>query len=307
MGARALTVGDHREARYCSVRKLWSTLVAAFMAFAPLWALSAPSEAAANPPACGLMTTTPHYTHVVWIVLENVGYQVVGSPDAPFLNGVARSCGLATNDHAVSHPSLPNYLALVAGSTLGVRDDNEPSQHPLRAPTLFTQLRGNWRAYAESMPTSCDTVTSGTYAARHNPAVYFTTLRASCAQRDVSLPSHLTLSAAFTFIAPNVCHDMHSCSIATGDAWLSHVVPAIEASPEYRARTLVLLITMDESDSSASNLVPTYVIAPSVPRGRRVATLFTHYSLLATTEQLLGVGRLAHARGAITLIAGFHL
>lgn len=302
-----MTLKNLRGARYCSVRKLGSALAVAIVALGTVTALNATSGATANTPACGVRTATPHYTHVVWIVLENVGFQVVGSPEAPFLNGVARACGLATNDHAVAHPSLPNYLALVAGSTLGVRDDHEPSQHLLRAPSLFTQLRGNWRAYAESMPSSCDTVTSGTYAARHNPAVYFTNLRASCARRDVALPARLTLSAAFTFIAPNVCNDMHSCSIATGDAWLARVVPAIEASPEYRAHTLALFITMDESDSSASNQVPTYVIAPSVPRGRRVATPFTHYSLLATTEQLLGVSRLAHARGATTLIAGFHL
>ncbi|HQT99323.1 MAG TPA: alkaline phosphatase family protein [Acidimicrobiales bacterium] len=289
------------------MRKLQSALVAMVVVLGAMTTFSASSHASTNTPACGVAGAPPHYRHVVWIVLENVGYQVVGSTQAPFLNGVARACGLATNDHAVAHPSLPNYLALVAGSTLGVRDDNEPSQHHLRAPSLFTQLRGNWRAYAESMPTSCDTVTSGTYAARHNPAVYFTNLRASCARRDVAMPAHLTLSAAFTFIAPNVCDDMHSCSIATGDAWLARVVPAIEASPEYRAHTLALFITMDESDSSASNQVPTYVIAPSVPRGRRVATYFTHYSLLATTEQLLGVTRLAHARGATTFIAGFHL
>lgn len=262
---------------------------------------------ASTVPPCGHTTSAPRYTHVVWIVLENVGYQVVGSPDAPYLDKLARSCGLATNDYGVAHPSLPNYLALVAGSTLGVSDDGEPSQHALHAASIFSQLRGNWRAYAESMPTRCDTVTSGTYAARHNPAVYFTNLRAACLTRDVAFATPLNLSAAFTFIAPNVCNDMHSCSIATGDAWLARVVPAIEASAQYRTHSLVLFITMDESDASASNHVPTYVVAPSVPRGQRVATAFTHYSLLATTEQLLGLPRLAHARGATTMVAGFHL
>lgn len=265
------------------------------------------SGAATAPSPCAQVTSAPRYRHVVWIVLENVGYQIVASSQAPYLHRVIASCGLATNDHAVSHPSLPNYLALTAGSTFGITDDNEPLLHRLRAPTIFSQLQGNWRAYAESMPAPCDTVTSGTYAARHNPAVYFINLHAQCVRHDVPLVGAPDLSAAFTFIAPNVCNDMHSCAISTGDAWLARTLPALEASAQYRAHSLVIFVTVDESDSSATNLIPTIVIAPSVPRGLRVATAFTHYSLLATTEQILGLSRLAHARSARSMVSSFHL
>jgi len=268
---------------------------------------AASSAAPSSGSPCARVVQAPHYSHVVWIVLENVGYQVVGSPQAPYLNRVIASCALATNDHAVSHPSLPNYLALTAGSTFGIADDHEPLLHRLSAPTIFSQLKGNWRAYAESMPAPCDTVTSGTYAARHNPAVYFINLHAACVRRDVPLGRRMNLSAAFTFIAPNVCDDMHSCPIATGDAWLARILPELEASPQYRAHSLAIFITVDESDSSASNLVPTVVIAPSVPKGLRVAVAFSHYSLLATTEQLLGLAKLAHARAARSMLRAFHL
>jgi len=268
---------------------------------------AASSSASSTGSPCARLAKAPHYSHVVWIVLENVGYQVVGSPQAPYLNSVIASCGLATNDHAVSHPSLPNYLALSAGSTFGITDDNEPLLHRLSAPSIFSQLKGDWRAYAESMPAPCDTITSGTYAARHNPAVYFINLHAACVRRDVPLGRSVNLSAAFTFIAPNVCDDMHSCPMSTGDAWLARTLPALEASPQYRANSLAIFITVDESDSSATNLVPTVVIAPSVPRDLRVATAFSHYSLLATTEQLLGLARLAHARTARSMLQAFHL
>ncbi|HEV3267118.1 MAG TPA: alkaline phosphatase family protein, partial [Acidimicrobiales bacterium] len=117
----------------------------------------------------------------------------------------------------------------------------------------------------------------------------------------------LNLSKKFTFIVPNVCNDMHSCSVATGDKWLSQYVPMILASPEYQSGSLALFITFDENDLASSNQIPTIVIAPSVPRGLRVAKHFTHYSLLGTTESLLKLPLLSGARGATLMVKPFHL
>jgi len=255
---------------------------------------------------CGVATSA-HYSHVVWIMLENVGYSVVGSPSAPYFNGLAARCGLATNDVAVTHPSLPNYIALTSGSTQGITDDGEPSSHPLSAPSIFSELGSKWKVLAESMPSACDRVTSGQYAARHNPAVYYTKIAASCRRDDVPLKLPMNLGASFTMIVPNVCDDMHSCPVAVGDAWLRRFVPLILASAQYQSRSLVAFITFDESDASASNQVPTLVIAPSTPRGERVAVRFTHYSLLKTTESLLHVGLLGQAKTARSMITSFHL
>lgn len=256
---------------------------------------------------CGYPNLPVHYTHVVWILLENVGYSLVGSPSAPYFNALASECGLATNDHAVAHPSLPNYVALTSGSTQGISDDGEPSAHPLRVASIFSQLRGRWRAYAQSMPSPCDVVTSGTYAARHNPAVYYVNVRGACRRRDVAMPARLDLGAPFTFIAPNVCDDMHSCPLTVGDRWLHGLVDQLVANPLYRAGSLAVFITFDESDSSATNQIPTLVVAPSVPRGLRVGVALTHYSLLRTSEQLLGLAPLGAARTARSLIGPFHL
>ena len=248
----------------------------------------------------------PAPTHVVWIMLENVGYSVVGSPDAPYLNSLAAHCALATQYVAVAHPSLPNYVALTSGSTQGITDDAEPVEHPLAVPNLFSQLRGNWRTYAESMPSACDRVTSGLYAARHNPAVYYTNLP-TCAADDVALGSRLDLSHAFTLIVPNVCDDMHSCPVATGDAWLAAHVPAILDSALYRAGRLVLFITFDENDESATNRVPCVALATQVVAGTRLVTHFTHYSLLRTTEALAHLPVLGGARSASSMLKGLRL
>jgi len=157
------------------------------------------------------------------------------------------------------------------------------------------------------MPTPCDEVTSGNYAARHNPAVYYTSITSTCQQNDVPLSLPLDLSAGFTMIVPNICDDMHSCPVSTGDAWLRQYVPLILESSQYQSRSLVLFITFDENDSMASNQVPTIVIAPSTPRGERVKVRFTHYSLLRTTEALLHLGPLGAASTARSMAASFHL
>jgi phosphatidylinositol-3-phosphatase len=292
-----------------SHRPLWLAPLVALMA----WQAS-PLAAAASPPThisaqvpCGVARTAPTYQHVVWILLENVGYSVVGSSSASYLNSLAARCGLATNYLAISHPSLPNYIALTSGSTQGITDDGEPATHQLGVPSIFSELDGNWRGLVQSMPEACDQVTSGSYAARHNPAAYYVNLGATCTSNDVPLTVPLDLSARFTFITPNICDDMHSCPVAIGDRWLSQIVPDIVASSQYQARSLVLFITFDENDGGSSNQVPTYVVAPSVPRHSRVGVAFTHYSLLRTTETLLGLPFLGAARSATSMVSPFHL
>ncbi len=255
---------------------------------------------------CGVAGDS-HYDHVVVIMLENVGYSIVGSSDAPYFNRLTEKCGLATNYLAVAHPSLPNYVALTSGSTQGITDDAEPSSHPLRTASIFSELGSNWRAQIESMPSACDRVTSGQYAARHNPAVYYTGIVSSCRRNDLPMSLPLDLNAGFTMIVPNICDDMHSCPVSVGDAWLRRIVPSIVASSQYQSRSLVLFITFDENDSMASNQVPTIVIAPSTPRGDRVHLRFNHYSLLRTIETLLHVGLLGHSKSARSMIAPFHL
>jgi hypothetical protein len=284
---------------------------ACLLALSALIALSRPTSTGASvvesSSPCGHGGASPHYSHVAWILLENVGYPVIFSRSAPYLSQLANECGLATNYDAISHPSLPNYIALTAGATYGIHDDAEPSAHRLNVGNLFSQLHGNWLGEIQSMPTPCDRVTSGSYAARHNPAVYYVNLGAACAEDDLPLSFPLDLSRAFTMIVPNICDDMHSCPVATGDEWLSHTVPDIISSKQYQSGSLVLFITFDENDGQSANHVPTYVIAPSVPTGLRVSQALNHYSLLRTTETLLGLPLISGAQHATSMLDPFHL
>ena len=274
--------------------------------------------AAAKRP-CGVNARKSSYQHVMWVFMENESFaSIIGAPDARYASALAHLCGLATNYDAITHPSLPNYLAATGGTTAAVTDDGEPSVHPLYGASIFSQLVAHamtWRSYAESMPRPCDTVTSGLYAARHNPAVYYVRIRRACATDDVAMGSisggalHKALYsdalANFVFVTPNICDDAHSCPVQTGDRWLSAFCSMVFASATYRRGHLVVFVTWDEGNSD--NRVPTIVAAPSVPSGTTSAISFNHYSLLKTTEALLGLAPLGNASKATSMVAVFHL
>jgi hypothetical protein len=265
------------------------------------------SAAAASP--CGTAATPPTgYDHVVWVVMENKAVsQIIGSANAPYINSLAGQCGSASQFFAVSHPSLPNYIAMTSGSTQGITDDSGPSSHPLNVASIFSQVGTGWRSLEESMPSNCRLTNSATYAVRHNPAAYYTNIRTNCNTLDVPLGSTPNLSARFTFVTPNLCNDMHDCSVKTGDTWLAGFLPKVFASAQYAAGRTAVFLTWDEDDHSAANHIATLVIAPSVRPGTVSATHFTHYSMLRTTEQLLGLGFLGNAASAASMRTAFNL
>jgi phosphatidylinositol-3-phosphatase len=266
----------------------------------------------AAPTTAGPCRGTPapiQYAHVVWIVMENRSLgQVAQSGSAPYLAGLARQCGQATDYSGVAHPSLPNYIAMTSGSTHGITDDSGPAAHPIAGPSIFSLLGPGWRSLQESMPSNCDHASGGEYATKHNPAVYFTGLAAECQAQDVAMVDAAPdVRARFTLITPNLCDDGHDCSTATADHWLSVEVPLILASPEYQSGTTAAFITWDENDAGGT-VVPTYVVAPSVPPGIRVAAPFSHYSLLRSSEEMLGVGPLLGAAARAPSMRGaFHI
>jgi hypothetical protein len=267
------------------------------------------ATAAPPPPSnapCAGTRAPSRYDHVVWILFENHSYnQVIGSSSAPYFNQLASRCGLATNYSAISHPSLPNYIALTSGSTQGITDDSGPSSHPLNVPSIFSQLGGASRSLEESMPGNCALRDSGRYAVRHNPQTYYTNVRGNCGSYNVPLGRPANSSARFTFITPNLCSDMHDCSVSTGDSWLAGFLPSLLTSSDYRGGKTAIFVTFDEG--SGGNKVVTLVIAPPVHPGARSATAYTHYSLLRTTEELLGLGLIGSARSATSMRAGFGL
>ncbi|MBO0771071.1 MAG: hypothetical protein J2P35_06395 [Actinobacteria bacterium] len=284
----------------------------------PAAAAASAGPSAATPCGVSRAAAAPaQYAHVIWIIMENKSLsQVLGSPDSPFLNHLGDECGIATNDTAISHPSLPNYIAMTSGSVQGITDDANPSAHPLAVPSIFSQLGGGWRGLDESMKTNCEQANDGLYAVRHNPAAYYTNIRTTCDQRDIPLTSssNLTtdLSARFTFITPDVCDDEHdNCAgggvageLRTGDAFLASFVPKVLNSPEYTSGTTAVFITYDEGED-ATNKVYTAVVAPTVTPGTVSAQSFSHFSMLRTTEEMLHLPLIAGAQTAASMRQAF--
>ena len=271
--------------------------------------LPAPGPQPGSAQPCGVTATPPAWKHVVWIVMENHStYQIMGSASAPYINHLASQCAYASQFFAETHPSLPNYIAMTSGSPQGISDDSPPSSHPLNVPSIFSQLGPDWKSLQEGMPSNCLRGNSGRYAVKHNPAAYYMNIDAACKAQDIPLGAQPDVSAKFTFITPDLCSDMHDCSVNTGDTWLSRWVPKILDSPEYKSGTTAVFLTFDEDDHSAGNQITTLVIAPSTKPGASVATHYTHYSMLRTTEEMLGLpANLGGAATAASMRAGFNL
>jgi phospholipase C len=259
--------------------------------------------------------------------MENHSYDsLIGNGRAPYVNSLADECGLATNYHNVTHPSLPNYVAATSGLPLAALIPFTPDCAPsgdctTDATSIFAQGE-SWKAYQESMPSPCSRTDAGEYAVRHNPPAYFTALP-GCSTFDVpysDLAADLAHDSlpAFSFVTPNLIHDMHDGTVADGDSWLARELPAIFNSRPYRAGTTAVFVTWDEGEGGSSNdcaanttdggcHVPAIVVSPSTAVATRSGILFNHYSLLATAEELLGVARLGQAATSSDMVKVFNL
>lgn len=243
--------------------------------------------------------------HIYLIMMENKEYtEIVANPQAPYLNSLIANFGLATNYLSIAHPSQPNYITLFSGSTQGVTSD---SRYDLAATNLADQVeagRLTWKLFAQNVPLNCYTGmtasggedgTSGSYGRRHNPAISFTDISQNplrCA--NITDFAHFDpLAANLEFIVPNMCNSMHSCSIATGDAFLQSFIPTILNSAGWQQNGL-LFITWDEGTSVPGDIsghhVATLVLTPQMTPGFTSAVPHDHYSLLRTIENLWGLG-----------------
>jgi phosphatidylinositol-3-phosphatase len=271
--------------------------------------------------------------HVVWIWMENHSYNtIIGSPYAPYINSLAARYGSATNAWAISHPSAPNYVGATSGLPLSSLPPKDCTTCQQPGPDLFTQGE-TWRAYQESMTTPCQQHASldGLYVLRHNPPHYFLDIStADCLANNVpytALASDLAKHnlPAFSFITPNLVHDMHNGATAaskihTGDTWLANNLPSLLNSPEYKASSMVIFLMWDEGGAGGtlkgvdcttstdnSCHVPLVVISPYGTPGAAPATKVNHYSVLKATEELLGLPKLGQAGTAPDLRAGYGL
>jgi len=254
----------------------------------------------------------PSPPRTVLIVLENHEYdEVIGNPEAPFLNHLARRGALASRYHAVTHPSLPNYLAILGGSTFGVVDNCTDCR--VAGSSLAGQLSRagvGWKAYFEGLPHPCFAgARHGDYVKRHNPFMYFPALsdhprrcrRVVPATRLESDLRHRSLPP-FAWLGPDLCNDAHDCGIGFADRSLAKLVPRLRRQLGPHG---LLIVTFDEGSTAfgccgapGGGRVMTVLIGPDIRAGTRITGGYSHYSLLAAIEDRYALPRLRHARGA---------
>jgi phospholipase C len=267
---------------------------------------------------CSGVTPPVRYQHVVWIFMENHHRgDVLGSAQAPFESGLAAGCATADRYAHVGRPSLPNYIGATSGVTAGIHDDRAPNRHVLTADNVFRQVRRagrTTRTYAESMPGPCALSSTTRYAVKHNPAAYYQggDDRAAC-RRDVvpmgstdagALASDIASGSLpdFALLVPDICNDTHDCPVRTGDRWLEQWVTKLTASRTYAEGRTAVFVVWDEPTP-----MPFIAVSPSVRPGSTVHGPVGHYSLLRTTEELLGLPLLANARTAPSMRAALQL
>ena len=257
----------------------------------------------------GVQLPRPDGSRVVVIVMENAEYgEVIGNFRAPFLNALAERYGLMTHSFAITHPSLPNYLALTGGSTAGISSDC--SACAVSAPNIVDELEGagiSWRAYLEGAPHACFRPSSaGGYAKKHNPFIYYTDVAGS-PQRCRHLVGFGRLSSdlrggrlpTYSWITPNLCDDGHDCGVRGADKFAARTVPLLLKA---LGRHGFLVLTWDEGTSDAGccaiargGHIATILAGPQIRRGGRVAAPVDHYGVLATIEAALRLRPLAGA------------
>jgi acid phosphatase len=240
----------------------------------------------------------------------------------PTLAGYANTYGRAAQYFAITHPSLPNYVAIWSGSTQGLSSDCVPGPGCAPAgPTVWSQTLAageTAKAYQEAMTSNCQTASAGTYAAKHGPWPYFADPAdvAGCTADDVPLGTttggnlladvdqgHLPVTGEIT---PDVDDDAHNGTLAEADSWLGQWLPVIMAGPDFLAGRLTIIVTFDEDDSSEGNQVPFVVIDPRLSHVVVNGT-FNHYSLTRWLEENAGVSLLRNAVSAPDLRAAFGL
>jgi hypothetical protein len=274
--------------------------------------LACTSACAAQPAA----TAPAHIKTVFIILMENKNWiQIAGSASAPYINGtllpMASHTELYFNPPA-THPSLPNYLWLEAGTSFGIINDDPPSvnhQGTRRHLVTLLQAKGiSWKSYQEDIGgKDCPLVATGLYAPKHNPFVYFDDVTDKRNPSSANCIAHVrpfgelapdlanNTVAQYNFITPNLCNDMHDVcpplndDIRQGDTWLSQNLPAILNSAAYKAGGAVF-ITWDEGAFS-DGPIGMIVLSPFAKgNGYRNFIRYTHGSTLRSFQEIFGVG-----------------
>jgi phospholipase C len=284
--------------------------------------LAAAGPVFAAPPA-------PPLEHVFVVMLENHSYeQVIGNPAMPYLNGLAKRYGLATNFYANTHPSIGNYFMATAGQIVTNDDQWEGVFDGDNIVRALTKAGKSWRVYAQSLPAAGYVGGSRyPYSKHHIPFAYFKDVRddpalAANIVEYGQLRKDLEASALpnYAFLVPDKMNDAHDCpaakrpcgdddQLAAADRWLEQNIGPLLNDADFMKNGL-LIIDWDEAEEHdhehGGGHVAVVVAGGRVPPGLRSDRFYQQESVLATSLAGLGVSARPGASAGALVMSEFY-
>ncbi len=226
----------------------------------------------------------PSLNHAYLIVMENRSYKEVlnNNPTTPYLNSLAKSAGSATNYQSNIHPSLPNYMEIISGSTYNIVGDAVPKWGgvpaaqangiinspvaPLTSLSIADQLDSagkTWKTYQESLPATgarVDFSPKGAplYDTLHNPFAYFANVQNNPNLNNLIVPGTQLQTDLnnndvpnLAFIVPNLCNDMHG----SGGSCVKSTNAQLSANGDAAVHSLVNEITVSSAWHTGKNAI----------------------------------------------------
>lgn len=277
-------------------------------------------------PLAAAPSSQRNFDRVFIIVLENADYD--RALEQPYLRYLTTIGALLSDYHAATHPSYPNYIAMVAGNTFGVRDNDQKDLEATSLVDLLESAGVTWKVYAENLPAACfigRQSRDGLYVRRHEPYISFRNIRTNPARCDrivnaAELQADLGKDALpqYSLYVPNLRNSGHggpwlnprawvrtlldrNGRLAYADAWLHKFLAPLLDDPHFTQGTLVV-VTFDENNGARGNQIYTALVGPMVQPGVTNGTRYDHYSLLRTIEDNFGVGTLGREDATATPI-----
>ena len=253
--------------------------------------------------------SAPVFSKVMIVILENANYkQAIAQP---FLGQLAKSGALLSRSYAVARPSLPNYIALTAGTAAGVTSNRPVSLKVPHIGDLLEAKGKTWKTYAEGYPGRCFLGTrSGNYVRKHVPFLNFENVQKDarrCANIVEAAALHADVTgrklADYSLYIPDENNNGHDSGVAFADRWLAQIFGPLLQNPVF-GKGLLFVVTFDEADEDRSNHIYTALAGEPVLSGSLSTEPYNHYNLLRTVEDALGLGTFGKNDASVSSIAG---
>jgi hypothetical protein len=250
----------------------------------------------------GKIVNGKYFDRFFLIIFENTDYEA--AVNNPYLSDLtSRQNGiLLSNFFAVEHPSEPNYIAQIYGSTLGILDDADYNVTGKNLVDLLEDKGISWKAYMENYPGNCYQYSFGpgndSYARKHNPFISMVNIHndpvrcakiVNASQLDMDISTNSV--PQFAYYTPNQNNDAHDTNLTFAMTWFKGWFEPKLQDPAFTTNTL-FFITFDESESYD---IPNQIFGgilgtPVNPNANHNDdTSYTHFSVAKTIEENWGL------------------